>query len=179
MAQSVTRVSKSTKLYPTSTTVQPTSAPGPGSVGKEAGELCSDFPGRSRPSRPDQLRLLPRHPRRRLPWRSTGCTRRLVTVSQRAMISSLSSMPSRFRQPSDSKWLSPDISPPGKGAEDDATNVALTARGPAGALATDTGSAFSINRWCRKSLEYSSPLGGSQRGNMMVPAGTGVPENAI
>lgn len=78
-------------------------------------------------------------------------------MSQRAMISSLSSMLSRFRQPSDSKWLSPDILPPEKGAEDDATNVALTARGPAGALATDTGSAFSSNRKCRKGLGYSSP----------------------
>lgn len=35
-----------------------------------------------------------------LPWRSSGCTRRLVMVSHRAMISSLSSRPSRLRQPS-------------------------------------------------------------------------------
>lgn len=70
-------------------------------------------------------------PPARLPWRSTGCTRRLVTVSHRAMISSLSSRPSRFRQPSVSRWLSPDISPPEKGAEGDATKPSRPAGGPA------------------------------------------------
>lgn len=65
-----------------------------------------------------------------LPWRSSGCTRRLVMVSHRAMISSLSSRPSRVRQPSLSGWLSPDISTPKKGGEDDANNVAPS--GPRG-----------------------------------------------
>lgn len=95
------------------------------------------------PARPDPSAGGCRPPAR-LPWRSTGCTRRLVTVSHRAMISSLSSRPSRFRQPSVSRWLSPDISPPEKRAEGDAAKVALSARGRAGALATDTGSVFSV-----------------------------------
>jgi hypothetical protein len=95
-------------------------------LGRRAGRLQSCAAPTRRPSlgfgdnrtRPDPTGPDPwgwQGPCRRLPWRSTGCTRRLVTVSQRAMISSLSSRPSRFRQPSDSKWLSPDISPPGMG----------------------------------------------------------------
>lgn len=104
--------------------------------------------------------------------RSSGCTRRLVTVSHRAMISSLSSRPSRLRQPSISKLLSPDMSPPGQRAEDDANNVALSARGPAAALATDTGSAFPVAN--AEGLGYSRPLSGSdscrgQQGNAELP----------
>lgn len=84
-----------------------------------------------------------------LPWRLSGCTRRLVMVSHRAMISSLSSRPSRLRQPSLSGWLSPDISTPKKGGEDDANNVAPL--GPRGRR---------LGNRHRKCLSCSSPLKG-------------------
>lgn len=130
-------------------TVRRAGSPGPDSAG--SGSCRAAQPRLERRPREfgpraaqQRLRPGPAPPPARLPWRSTGCTRRLVTVSHRAMISSLSSRPSRFRQPSVSKWLSPDISPPEKGAEGDAAKVALSARGRAGALATDTGSVFSV-----------------------------------
>lgn len=66
-----------------------------------------------------------------LPWRSSGCTRRLVMVSHRAMRSSLSSRPRRLRQPSISGELSPDISTPKRrGEEDDLVMPSLQAQQP-------------------------------------------------
>lgn len=78
-----------------------------------------------------------------LPWRSSGCTRRLVTVSHRAKISSLSSRSSRLRQPSISSQLSPDISTPFERRTP--TPSPLQAH-QAGALATNTGSTFPVRR---------------------------------
>lgn len=172
----------STKLYPANTTVRPTSDPGPGSAGEEAAELSSDSPERPSPgfgdnlgeaASPDPTPGGDQPPCRRLPWRSTGCTRRLVTVSQRAMISSLSSMPSKFRQPSDSKWLSPDILSPKKGTEDVATNVSPSR--PAGRPAPWQQTPevpFQAIASAGRVSDIPAPLGGSassetQRGNVI------------
>lgn len=96
-----------------------------------------------------------------LPWRFSGCTRRLVMVSHRAIISPLSSRPSRLRQPSLSGGLRPDISTPRKGGEDDANNVAPL--GPRGRrLGNRHRKCFSCSS-PPKSLGYSRPLGGSGR----------------